>query len=105
MLVDIVADNGLEWIKVSTMGEKRLLFELAKEGWAGRHDSDDDDGPYSDTEGSGEAGSGSSSGERPVLGIVRLAESLRAASDKELRDRPHHSCGILQRAAIILASD
>ncbi|KIW64344.1 hypothetical protein PV04_09286 [Phialophora macrospora] len=33
VVVDIVARNGLEWIKVSTVTEKRLLFEMAKEGW------------------------------------------------------------------------
>lgn len=33
VLVDIVADNGLDWIKISTISEKRLLHEIAKEGW------------------------------------------------------------------------
>ena len=33
VIVDVVADGGLEWIKVSTVNEKRLLFEMAKEGW------------------------------------------------------------------------
>ncbi|OCK78394.1 hypothetical protein K432DRAFT_302073 [Lepidopterella palustris CBS 459.81] len=32
-LVDIVACDGLEWIRVSTVSEKRLLFDLAKLGW------------------------------------------------------------------------
>lgn len=46
-LVDIVAQDGQEWIKVSTVTETRLLFELAKAGWEGADgasDSDDEDG-------------------------------------------------------------
>lgn len=31
--VDIVADEGAEWVKVSTISESRLLFEMAKKGW------------------------------------------------------------------------
>ena len=31
--MDIVAEDGEQWIKVSTVTEKRLLFELAKQGW------------------------------------------------------------------------
>ena len=39
VLVDIVADNGEEWVKVSTVTPSRLLFELAKLGWeAGESD-------------------------------------------------------------------
>lgn len=43
-LVDIVAQDGQQWIKVSTVTETRLLFELAKAGWEGADsDSDNDD--------------------------------------------------------------
>ncbi|KAL2838714.1 hypothetical protein BJY01DRAFT_237364 [Aspergillus pseudoustus] len=35
VLVDIVADDGEEWVKVSTISETRLLFEMAKKGWEG----------------------------------------------------------------------
>lgn len=38
--VDIVADDGEEWVKVSTISETRLLFEMAKKGW----EADSDDG-------------------------------------------------------------
>lgn len=76
VLVDIVADNGLEWIKVSTLTEKRLLFEMAKQGWE-RYggcdesdvDDDDDDDEVRDA--------GHSSGK---LELVQLAEDLRLAS-------------------------
>ena len=41
-LVDIVAQDGEQWIKVSTVTEKRLLFELAKQGWEFSGSSDDE---------------------------------------------------------------
>lgn len=40
VFVDIVADDGEEWVKVSTMSESRLLFEMAKKGW--ERDSEDE---------------------------------------------------------------
>lgn len=43
--MDIVAQHGQQWIKVSTVTETRLLFELAKAGWEGADsisDSDED---------------------------------------------------------------
>lgn len=40
VLVDIVAQDGLEWVKVSTLTEKRLLFDMAKAGWLGESSSD-----------------------------------------------------------------
>ncbi|OJI96028.1 hypothetical protein ASPVEDRAFT_77802 [Aspergillus versicolor CBS 583.65] len=42
VLVDIVADDGEEWVKVSTISETRLLFEMAKKGWEGGSDIDED---------------------------------------------------------------
>ena len=43
-LVDIVAEDGEEWIKVSTITETRLLFEKAKAGWeAAGSDSDSEE--------------------------------------------------------------
>ncbi|KAI2789852.1 hypothetical protein POX_d05350 [Penicillium oxalicum] len=39
VFIDIVADDGEEWVKVSTMSESRLLFEMAKKGW--ERDSDE----------------------------------------------------------------
>ncbi|OAX83881.1 hypothetical protein ACJ72_01758 [Emergomyces africanus] len=44
VLVDIVADNGEEWVKVSTVTPSRLLFELAKRGWEMGCDSASEDG-------------------------------------------------------------
>ncbi len=39
-LVDLVAHDGEEWIKVSTITENRVLFEMAEAGW-----NADDSGP------------------------------------------------------------
>jgi hypothetical protein len=43
--VDIYAEGGLKWIKVSTISEKRLLMEMAKQGWDwhGMSDSESED--------------------------------------------------------------
>ncbi|KAF1921642.1 hypothetical protein BDU57DRAFT_510560 [Ampelomyces quisqualis] len=41
-LADIVASEGAEWLRVSTLSEKRLLFDLAKLGWMNDSDSDED---------------------------------------------------------------
>ncbi|KAI1624880.1 hypothetical protein EDD37DRAFT_563010 [Exophiala viscosa] len=83
VLVDIVAENGLEWIKVSTMTEKRLLFEMAKEGWEA----------YGDYSESGESDNSEDTPSRQAgkLELVRVAEDLREAS-KRVRirfRRPH----------------
>jgi Protein of unknown function (DUF1308) len=40
-LVDIVAQDGLQWIKVSTSTERRVLFDLAKMGWVGDSSSEE----------------------------------------------------------------
>ncbi|KAI9829523.1 MAG: hypothetical protein M1826_005567 [Phylliscum demangeonii] len=47
VVVDIVAGTGREWIKVSTMTETKLLFEMAKNGW---NVPDDSSGTSSDNE-------------------------------------------------------
>lgn len=41
--VDIVAQDGLKWIKVCTISSKKLLFEIAKNGWTDDSDDDDDE--------------------------------------------------------------
>jgi Protein of unknown function (DUF1308) len=45
-LVDVIADGGLLWVKISTISEKRLVMEMAKQGWEcfdSMSDDDDDD--------------------------------------------------------------
>lgn len=102
-LVDIVAENGLEWVKVSAISENRLLLEMEKRGWriqgddsyGGMHDDmdvedeersvdeimDEDDDEHSsfDIEATG-----------PIR-LLRLAQGLqRAASSVRVRyQHPH----------------
>lgn len=73
--VDIVAEGGLEWIKVSTLSEKRLLFEMAKEGWEKYEVSGDSSATDSDGEGLQEADT-----RVGKLELVRLAEDLGSAA-------------------------
>lgn len=41
--VDIVAGEDLEWVKVNTITARRMIFDLAKAGWAEDDSTDDDD--------------------------------------------------------------
>mgnify|MGYP003310335516 CR=1 FL=1 len=70
VLVDIVAKDGLEWVKVSTLTEKRMLFDIAKAGWVGS-DSEfsSDDGNDSDDEPEGLL--------RQAEGLVRASKASR----------------------------
>lgn len=42
-VVDVVADGGLSWIKVSLVTNTRLLFDLAKQGWECGASSEEDE--------------------------------------------------------------
>lgn len=72
-LVDIVARNGEEWIKVSTVTATRLLFERARAGW------EDAESSSGSEQGEEEASEGSEEEEEGV-GLVKLAEDLRRAA-------------------------
>ena len=78
VIVDIVADDGKTWIKVSTKSDKRLLFEMAKEGWevydgdSGENDADSDVPSDSSSAPSHHASGG--------LELVRLAENMKKAA-------------------------
>ncbi|KAL9106557.1 MAG: hypothetical protein Q9227_008403 [Pyrenula ochraceoflavens] len=80
--VDIVSENGEELIKVITTNEKRLIFEMAKEG-LGYDDMDDSD-ESSDEEQSGSAYQSSfrnpENDSNRGIRIVRLAQDLYRAS-------------------------
>lgn len=41
--VDVVAEKDLEWVKVNTITAKRMIFDLAKAGWAEDDSSDDEE--------------------------------------------------------------
>jgi len=42
-VVDVVADGGLSWIKVSLVTNTRLLFDIAKQGWECGASSEEDE--------------------------------------------------------------
>ncbi|KAF7593362.1 hypothetical protein BBP40_011652 [Aspergillus hancockii] len=78
VFVDIVADDGEEWVKVSTISETRLLFEMAKKGWEGESDTESGervvlqnyDGEY-----------GSDEDEDDEIELVKLARDMRRAAN------------------------
>jgi hypothetical protein len=81
-LADIVADEGGEWLRVSTLSEKRLLFDLAKLGWMNDSDSDDD---MPDARPSSEE----DDDDEDQVDIVKSARELaRAAKANPIRGRP-----------------
>ena len=90
-LVDIVAKNGKQWIKVSTVTESRLIFDLAKAGWERDSEaSDGDDGTsleYSPAKKS--ASSALDSDAEDEVEIVRLSQDLRRASQATYVDYEH----------------
>ncbi len=91
VMVDIIAENGAEWIRVSTISESRLLFQLARMGW-------DRGDRSSDTEEEEEAAvtaslhgedSSENDDEHDEISILRVAEELATAS-KATRIRYKH---------------
>ncbi|KAI9887264.1 MAG: hypothetical protein M1823_000935 [Watsoniomyces obsoletus] len=67
IIVDIVADNGSEWIKVSTITESKILFELAENGWHQEEDDDDEEEPENKDD-------------FPTLSLLVLAKDLQRAA-------------------------
>jgi hypothetical protein len=83
VLVDIVANDGLEWIKVSTITQRRLLFDLAKEGWNARDSSSESEGdPPTD-------GCSKSSIDFGDLKLAKLANDMKQAA-RGVRVRYQH---------------
>lgn len=88
VFVDILASDGEEWVKVSTISESRLLFEMAKKGW--ERDSEDE---YLSDEGGDGSGkrtvlrnsdvkdNGSDSDDDDELELIKLARDLRKAAN------------------------
>ena len=63
--VDIIARNDLEWVKVSTITERRMIFDLAKSGWVEGDTSDEE----ADFESDGLL--------KIVASLVKVAKSVR----------------------------
>lgn len=76
--VDIVADDGEEWVKVSTISQSRLLFEMAKKGWEA--DSEDEEGEERTVlQNFGSDGDGSD--DEDEIELVKLAKDMRRAAN------------------------
>ena len=93
-LVDIVAEEGMKWIRVSTVSEKRLLFDLAKLGWINDSDSDDDmpDAQNNNWE---------NEDDDDQVDIVKSARELaKAARANPIRGRPPKVHFVLTRIAV-----
>jgi len=86
--VDVIAEGGAEWIKVSNLTERRLLLDMAKEGWEwdenledeGDDDYNNDDNDDNDEDaGDGKGGMGSrSNAERDgtTLPLLKVVDDL-----------------------------
>lgn len=79
VLVDIVADDGEEWVKVSTVSESRLLFEMAEKGWVGE-ESEEDEGGRTVLQNVAVDGDDSEEDEGEIE-LVKLARDMRRAAD------------------------
>jgi hypothetical protein len=94
-LVDVVADEGAEWLRVSTLSEKRLLFDLAKLGWMNDSDSDDD---MPDAQPMSADNEDDEDDDEDQVDIVKNARQLaRAARANPIRGRPPKVHFILTR--------
>ncbi|OAL46329.1 hypothetical protein IQ07DRAFT_590496 [Pyrenochaeta sp. DS3sAY3a] len=92
-LVDIVAEEGMQWIRVSTLSEKRLLFDLAKLGWMNDSDSDSDDDMLD-----APANNWEDDDDDDQVDVVRNARELaRAAKANPIRGRPPKVLFVLTR--------
>ena len=75
-VVDIVAEEGLEWIKVSSKTENRIIWDLAKAGWVGDSSDEESENEISDDDDDPE-------------GLLKQVEALKKAS-LATRVRYHH---------------
>jgi hypothetical protein len=90
-LVDIYAEGGLKWIKVSTVPEKRLLMEMAKQGWdwhgMSDSESDEEDECSGDNKAQSEVDPWAMLKENEDdISLVKLAKSMvKAAREKRIK--------------------
>lgn len=79
-LIDIVADDGLEWVRVSNMSEKRLLHEMAEKGW--EDDGDGlDDGEKRTVLQNFDSENEDGDEDEDELELIQLAKTMRKASN------------------------
>ncbi|EGE07615.1 hypothetical protein TEQG_06529 [Trichophyton equinum CBS 127.97] len=89
VLIDIVADNGQEWVKVSTVTPNRLLFDLAKQGWEIGLNSDSEDNEGSNTASISGMNDYDSEDEDDMIELLKLAVDMKKAA-AEVRVRYKH---------------
>lgn len=78
VLVDAVIEDGREWLKVSAISERQLLFQMARQGW--QNDSDSDDEELGKPLGGGARDDDEDSDDEDEVVIVRLAKHLIQAA-------------------------
>ncbi|EFR04606.1 hypothetical protein MGYG_07613 [Nannizzia gypsea CBS 118893] len=90
VLIDIVADNGEEWVKVSTVTPNRLLFDLAKQGWEiGLNSGSEDDDDGSNVASISGIDAYDSEDEDDMIELLKLAVDMKKAA-AEVRVRYKH---------------
>lgn len=89
-LVDIVSQDGLEWIKVSLITNTRLLFDKAKQGWeedsSEEEEDEDDDGSKVGSK-LGVSQSADDDGEDDIPLIRTAKEMIKAAKTVRIRTK------------------
>ena len=91
VVVDIVAQGGNEWVKVSTVSETRLLFEMAENGWPSDEESDSQTNENHFHDGHEPQQKKDSEDDDEKLSLLRLAEDIHSAacaSTKQRNGRP-----------------
>ena len=83
--VDAVVDNGAEWLKVCIFTERKLMRQMAEEGWH-PDDSDDDSSAGSDDSGAGDDEDGDDADAGSLLGMAN--QLVKAARLNLCRGRP-----------------
>jgi hypothetical protein len=84
VFVDIVAGDGEEWVKVSTISESRLLFDMAKKGWERESEDEflsDDEGRVKRTILRNFDRSDDEDDDSDELELIKLARDLRKAAN------------------------
>ncbi|GLA64666.1 hypothetical protein AtubIFM54640_006390 [Aspergillus tubingensis] len=81
VFVDIIADDGEEWVKVSTVAESRLLFEMAEKGWEADSESEDGEARTVLRNHDGDNGGVEDDEDEDEIELVKLAKDLRTAAN------------------------
>ncbi|KAF2088046.1 hypothetical protein K490DRAFT_65327 [Saccharata proteae CBS 121410] len=89
VLVDAVIDGGSEWLKVSAISERQLLFQMASLGW--RNDDSDD----TDDDIPPQKRNGDDDDDEDEVPIVRLAKHLTEAARSNRHNYRHPTVRIV----------